>query len=163
MLLLFFELGSHRYALDASVIREVLPLVEIRPIPQAPPAVSGVFDFRGTLVPVIDLSVLVTGAPAATRLNTRIVIVDYPTGGGETRPLGVIAERAIRTERRESADFVHAGVSNDAAAYLGPVLRDSAGLVQWIDVTRVLPAAVRDVLFRSRVDQSWPVSTSSAC
>jgi hypothetical protein len=38
-------------------------------------------------------------------------------------------------------------VSNGAAPYLGPVAPASGGLVQVIEVERLLPAAVRDMLF----------------
>jgi chemotaxis-related protein WspB len=39
------------------------------------------------------------------------------------------------------------GVSNGVAPYLGPIARASGGLVQVIEVERLLPAAVRDMLF----------------
>jgi chemotaxis-related protein WspB len=122
-----------------------------------------VFDYRGSPVPVIDLSALTLGRPAERSLSTRLVIVDYPDGAGETRPLGVIAEKATQTMRREPADFVDSGVSSDRTAYLGPVTRDAAGLVQRIDITRLLPASVREVLFKRDVEQSWPLPTSPAC
>ena len=162
MLLLVFQLGGDRYALDASAVIEVLPLVAVRPIPLAPQGIAGVFDYRGSPVPVVDLSALTFGRAAERTLSTRLVIVEYPDGAGETRPLGVIVERATQTIRREQADFVESGVSSDRTSYLGPVTRDAGGLVQRIDITRLLPASVRDVLFRRDVEQSWPSPTSPA-
>jgi chemotaxis-related protein WspB len=151
MLLLLFTLGGDRYALDADRITEVLPLVDIRPIPHAPAGVAGVCDLRGTPVPVIDLSEVVLGRPAAKSMSTRLVIVGYPDGAGGTRPLGVLAERATGIVRRALTDFVDCGVPNERAWHLGPVARDEAGLLQWIDITMLLPAAVRDELFRDPV------------
>jgi chemotaxis-related protein WspB len=147
MLLLLFQLGQDRYALDTSRVAEVLPLVDITRIPQAPPGVAGLFNYRGVPVPVIDLSQLTIGRPAQSRLNTRIVLVHYPDGGGGTRLLGLIAEKVTETVRRDKADFVASGVTNDRAPYLGPVATDARGLMQWIDVESLLPASVRDVLF----------------
>jgi chemotaxis-related protein WspB len=147
MLFLLFELGQDRYALDTSQIAEVLPLVGITPIPQAPSGVAGLFNYRGVPVPVIDLSQLTIGRPAQRRLNTRIVLVHYPDGSGGTRLLGLIAEKVTETVRRDKADFVASGVTNDQAPYLGPVAADARGLMQWIDVDRLLPASVRAVLF----------------
>ena len=108
---------------------------------------DGLFNYRGAPVPVIDLSQLTLGRPAARRLSTRIVLVHYPDADGRTRLLGLIAERATQTVRREPTDFVSSGVTSDGAPYLGPVATDARGLLQWIDVRTLLPPAVRDVLF----------------
>lgn len=148
MLFLLFQLGEDRYALDAGQIAEVLPLVSVKQIPQSPPAVSGVFNYRGAPVPLIDLSQLALGRPAQSRLTTRIIVVNYSDGAGENRLLGLIVEKATETVRREAADFVASGVSSDEAAYLGPVASDARGLIQWIDVQQLLPASVSKLLFQ---------------
>src|SRR5580765_4358634 len=111
MLFLVFELGPERYALDVLQIAEVIPLLSLKPILQAPPAVAGIFNYRGAPVPVIDVSQLTLGRPAERRLSTRIVLVNYPDGEGQTRLLGLIAERATQTVRHEATDFVTSGVS----------------------------------------------------
>ena len=147
MLFLLFQLGEDRYALDTGRVAEVLPLVAITPIPKAPAGVAGLFNYHGAPVPAIDLSQLTMGRPARSRLNTRIVLVDYPDGRGKTHLLGLIAEKVTETVRREPADFVASGVTTDRAPYLGPVATDARGVLQWIDVEWLLPASVRDVLF----------------
>jgi chemotaxis-related protein WspB len=147
MLFLLFQLGRDRYALDTDRVAEVLPLVEITEFPHAPPGVAGLLNHRGVPVPVIDLSQLTMGRPAQRRLNTRIVLVHHAGGNGATHLLGLVAERVTETVRRDEADFVASGVSNDRAPYLGPVAIDARGLVQWIDVERLLSAPVRDALF----------------
>jgi chemotaxis-related protein WspB len=147
MLFLLFQLGQDRYLLDTGRVAEVLPLVAITQIPQAPPGVAGLFNYRGVPVPVVDLSQLALGRPARNRLNTRIVLVHYPDGSGGTQLLGLIAERVTETVRRDEADFVASGVSSDRAPYLGPVATDARGLLQWIVVESLLPVSVRDVLF----------------
>ena len=148
MLFLVFELARDRYVLDVRQVAEVLPLVAIKEIPQAPPAVAGILNYRGAPVPVIDLSQLTLGRPAERRLSTRIVLVRYPDAGGHTRLLGLIAERATQTMRRDERDFVASGVSSEGASYLGPVAADARGLLQWLDARTLLPASVRDMLFR---------------
>ena len=54
--------------------------------------------------------------------------------------------------RRDAADFTPSGVVSDGAPYLGPVASDPDGLLQWIEVKKLLPASVRDVLFRQPVE-----------
>jgi chemotaxis-related protein WspB len=134
--------------LDVSQVAEVLPLVDIKQMPQAPPAVAGILNYRGAPVPVIDVSQLTLGRPAERRLSTRIVLVHYPGADGQTRLLGLIAERATQTVRHEEKDFVASGVTSDGASYLGPVIADARGMLQWLDVRTLLPPSVRDVLFK---------------
>lgn len=148
MLFLLFELGADRYVLDVRHVAEVLPLVGIKQVPLATPAVAGIFNYRGAPVPVIDVSQLTLGRPALPRLSTRIVLVHYPVADGQTRLLGLIAEKATETLRLEEKDFVASGVTNDGAPYLGPVATDARGLVQWIDARTLLPASLRDLLFK---------------
>ena len=162
MLFLTVQLEGHRFAIDASAIQEVLPLVDVRPIPHAPPGVTGVFDFRGTPVPVVDISLLVTGRAAERCLSTRLLVIGYPDRNGDTRPLGVVVEHATRTMRRERADFVDAGLASDRAPYLGGITRDRGELVQCLEVSRLLAPRVRDVLFAPQGNAEWP-PISKAC
>jgi chemotaxis-related protein WspB len=162
MLFVTFQLDAHRYAIDAATIQEVLPLVEVRTMPQAPAGVAGVFDFRGTPVPVIDVSLLLSGRASRACSSTRLIVVGYRDRDDATRPLGLIVEQATRTMRRERGDFVDAGLGNRAAPYLGCVTRDDGALVQWLDVPRLLPPAVRDVLYTPQVETEW-APTSRAC
>jgi len=153
MLFLVFQLGPDRYALEAKRVAEVLPLVDIKNIPHAPNGIAGVFNYRGTPVPVIDLAQLTLGQPARRCLSTRIVLVHDMSGWGEQRVLGLMAEHATETVRRDPADFVPSGVANGAAPYLGPIASDARGLMQWIEMDRLLPASVKDALFNQVLDQ----------
>jgi len=182
MLFLLFQLGNDRYALEAGRVVEVLPLVELKGLPQSPPGVAGVFNYRGQPVPAVDLCALTLQRPAQECLSTRIIVVRCPgaelkdngapsngergTGNGEPGTgkavprsafegsefgrghlLGLIAEQATETLRRNRQDFVNAGLKLDRAPYLGPVLLDPQGMIQWIHEDRLLPGPVREALF----------------
>lgn len=149
MLFLLFRLGEDRYAIEARKVAEVLPWLDVKQIPQAPPAVCGAFNYRGASVPLIDLSQLALARPARHRLSTRIILVHYPDASGTPRLLGLLAEHVTETMSRAPGDFQHSGVSPPEATYLGPVAADAEGLVQWIQVEQLLPPGVRDLLFQS--------------
>ena len=70
----------------------------------------------------------------------------------ETHLLGLLAERTTETIRREESDFADAGVAVDGAPYLGLVTRDARGLIQRVEVNRLLSDSVRDVLFRQPME-----------
>ncbi len=154
MLFLMFQLGKDRYVLEASNVVEVLPLLELKKIPQAPRGVAGLFNYRGQPVPAVDLSQLALDQPASERLSTRIIVVNYPDGTGKNLLLGLIAEHATEMIRRERKDFVDSGVKLETAPYLGPVLMDRAGAIQWVNEQRLLSEKVRDVLFAETLSQT---------
>jgi chemotaxis-related protein WspB len=147
MLFLLFQLGQDRYALQAGRVIEVLPLVELRKIPDAPRGVAGIFNYRGRPVPAVDLSELTLGQPADPRLSTRIIVINYPDEQGTLHPLGLIAERATEIIERDQRLFLDPGHKLGGAPYLGPVLMDGRGAIQWIHEQRLLPERARDLLF----------------
>ena len=149
MLFLQFHIGKDRYALSSEEVIEVLPLLDLKRIPKAPEGIAGAFNYRGVPVPVVDLNTLSLGSKARLRMNTRIFIVRHHDENGTQRPLGLIAEKVTETLNRDPKDFVDAGVTNTEAAYLGPVLNDENGLVQWVKTAQLLPQSVLDVLFKS--------------
>jgi chemotaxis-related protein WspB len=136
-LFLVFRVGNERYALKAIEVAEVLPRLPLKPIPHAPAWVAGVFAYRGTVVPVIDLSALTFGMPAQARTSTRLVLVNYrPDETAETQLLGLILEQATDTLRCDPADFQPYGL-------------DERGLLQWVRVGDLLDDQVRALLFPS--------------
>jgi chemotaxis-related protein WspB len=147
MLFLLFRLGKDWYALDATAAEEVLPLTSLKQIPHAPAGVAGLFSFHGQPVPVIDLNLMAVGRASRTVRSTRIILVHCRDGRGERRLLGLIAERATETMRRQPTEFVDAGVRSDGAPYLGPVVQDERGLVQRITPDKLLTETVRAALF----------------
>jgi chemotaxis-related protein WspB len=150
MLFLIFQLGQERYALEASRIVEVLPLVGIKRLPQAPKGIAGVFSYRGRPVPALDLSELTLGQPSAERLSTRIIVVNYLGPQGQMSLLGLIAEHATDVLRQDPAAFVSAGINIHSAPYLGPVLMDPKGSIQWLHEQHLLSEPVRQLLFDSQ-------------
>lgn len=147
-LFLLFRSGAAGYGLEAREVVEVLPLRRLQPIAQAPAWVAGIFSHRGKLVPVLDLSLLLSGQAAATRTSTRIVLVHFCRGGaGPLHLLGLIVERATDTLRCAPSDFHAYGLDNQGAPYLGPVYQGRQGLVQWVRVHELLSSEVQRLLF----------------
>jgi chemotaxis-related protein WspB len=146
MVFLLFHLGRDRYVLDATRVVEVLPLVELQRISDAPGGVAGIFNYRGQPVPAIDLSELTLGRPALEQLSTRLIVIRYPDETGKDHLLGLIAERATQTLRRENSEFAEPGHKLGAAPYLGPVLLDGNGVIQLIREQHLLPRHIRDMV-----------------
>jgi chemotaxis-related protein WspB len=152
MLFVLFQLGPDRYALEASRVVEVVPLLALKRFPQSPRGMAGMFVYRGRPVPALDLCELTTGRPALDRLSTRIIIINHSDTPGTEQLLGLIAERATETLRREAKDFVDSGVQLASTPFLGPVLMDGQGVIQLIHAGNLLTANVRELLFANPVE-----------
>ena len=50
-----FTVGDVHYAVDIHRVREIITPLEVVPITHAPPAVLGVSDHRGEVVPIVDV------------------------------------------------------------------------------------------------------------
>ena len=57
-----FAIGGERLAAELRWVREVISLGFVTAVPTAPPGISGAFNLRGHLVPVLDVGALARGA-----------------------------------------------------------------------------------------------------
>lgn len=154
MLFLLFQLGNDRYLLNTMQVAQVLPLIGVKQIPLMPAGVAGALNYGGKPLPVIDLNQLAVGRPAARKLSTRIVLVNYHGQNGVRKLLGLIAEKATELVRYEPDEFTDPGITNPETPYLGPVVSDAAGLMQWVDPDKLLPASITEKLFTQLDEQA---------
>jgi len=146
MLTLVFRAGSAELALAVRHIVEVLPRMPLREPTLAPPAVVGLLPFRGTLTPIVDLCLLVSGKPAARQLGTRIIVVAIGEGPGQ-RMIGLLAEDVSElVDSSESARGLHL----PEHAWLGDHLSDQPGLPQLVEPAELLPQALLELFVPAR-------------
>lgn len=88
---LSFILAGHEYALGILRVREILEYDTVTPVPGAPVWVRGVFNLRGGVVPVVDLTVKLGLAPITLTRRSCIVVVEARLGG-ESVVLGLLAD-----------------------------------------------------------------------
>ena len=72
------------------------------------------------------------------------------SGPEHPRLLGLLAEQATQTLRRNREDFTDSGAA-DVSSYLGAVTIDTIGIVQRIEIRNLLPETVRTLLFREPI------------
>lgn len=147
MVLLLLNAGERRYALDTADVVEVVPAVELKPSPHASGPVAGGFDYRGGVVPVLDLCRLVEQRPCRRRLSTRIIVIETPDADGSPRRLGLMAERVTETVKVAETDLQPADAQADEPLYLGKLLAVGADTVRCLRTDRLLPEDLRRSLF----------------
>lgn len=142
---LLVQAGGDRYALEASAVTEVVPLVRLKALPGAPKGTAGLMNYRGAAVPVVDLALLVTGTPTPATADARIVVVRH---GGADDLVGLLVPAARDTARLDPDRFVDGGLRADGAPYLGEVLATPEGVVQRVTIGALLGEELRAALAR---------------
>ena len=71
-----FAIGAARYAVELRWVREVVTLGFVTAVPTAPPALGGVCNLHGTILPVLDVAALLDlpAGPAARQGDGALVI-----------------------------------------------------------------------------------------
>jgi chemotaxis-related protein WspB len=146
MLYLLVRLGSDTYAIETGAVRRILPFARLKALPSDFPALAGVLNFHGQAVPVLDLTLLLTGAPSRERLGTRIILAEIALAAAPTRPLGLLAEGAHSVVRFAPDSFQPAGATPPGRQWLGPVAELDSRLVQRLDIASLLPADILEAL-----------------
>lgn len=137
MLILIFNIGNSLYAIDSSHVLEVIPRLTYREVPYVPKYVAGLFNYRGAIVPVIDLCQLLRGIPSKPYLSTRVIMVSYLCQDDRLKQIGLMAERVIKTINKPEIEFISSGIQVNDAGYLGGMVMDEKGMIQKIDLDKL--------------------------
>ncbi len=186
MLLLILKAGANRYAIDIVRVIELVPRVELRAIPHAPSFLSGLLNYRGKVIPVIDLGLLLSGASCRDCLSTRIILVNDSPGdqnrgidraGGssdenigpstgdhasEPRLLGLIGEEVSDLVEVRSDQVVPAPIQLSQAPFLDAIVQTDAGIIQLIAVDRIRESFLKDGILDQGTDWSPDPSKAKA-
>jgi purine-binding chemotaxis protein CheW len=89
---LTMRLQDELFAIEAGSVREILDLVPITEVPNAPPFVGGLINVRGRVVPLADLRVMFGMDRPPPDQDTRIVVIEIEIAG-EPTVVGVLADK----------------------------------------------------------------------
>ena len=138
MLFLIFRTARAYCAVEAKGIVEVLPLLQIDALPAGPAGVAGVINYRGALLPVVDLSELATGVACSRLHSSRILVTRLKTGVFAGQPVGVVVEGATQTLRIDPERFALAP-GPDAMWAAREDIDGTSRLIQRIDLQTLVP------------------------
>jgi chemotaxis-related protein WspB len=138
MLVLTFQIGNNRLALDIRRVREVVPRVELKRSPTGPAWLAGLFVYRGRAVPVIDLHQLLAGGECPHHLSSRIILVPrVDATSGEESLLGLLAAQVADLREVEPGHTLPVG----GMPGLGTPLVDRDGILHLLDLDRLIPTS----------------------
>lgn len=91
--LLRLAAGEERLLVPIDMVREILEVGRLTPVPQTPDFVRGVMNLRGAVVPVLDLSARLGLAPTQLARRTAIIVVEsHPSEALESMTAGLLVD-----------------------------------------------------------------------
>lgn len=139
------RLGSSRYALDMTDVAEVAMVPEVTRIPGSGPWLLGVANWRGRMLPVLDLRPLLGAVRLPLPSSARLVVV-----ARDDLVVGLVAEAVPGVYDESLSDVAPPPptLPADAARLVTGQVADAQGPVAVLDVAAVL--ALREQVDRRR-------------
>ena len=149
--MLFRSLAGEVFAMGILAIKEIIEYTDLTVVPMMPEYVRGVINLRGSVVPVIDLSVRFGKASSPVTKRTCIVIIEI-MANSERHVLGVVVDAVnavldIPASEIEPPPAFGASIRTDFIQGMGKV---NSKFVVLLDVDHVLAADEMDVLVDAR-------------
>ncbi len=131
-----FHVQDEKFAVKLEDVQEIIRMPDVVRVPMSPPAMEGLANLRGTVLPVINLREVFRFPVALHDDATRVVVLD------QGRPVGLIVDRmanvtSVEADRIESAATISATVATDL---LTGMIKDTDGksMVLILDSGRVV-------------------------
>jgi len=136
--LVTFQLGEELYGIDIMDVKEIVRVQEVRPIPNAPQYVEGIFNLRSEIIPIINLhrrfhiKKMVVGEEE--ELLSGFIIIDI-----DGMKLGVIIDKVSRvvTIDPQTIQPPPQMISGIGAEYIQGVVRQEQGYLIILDIRRL--------------------------
>jgi chemotaxis signal transduction protein len=146
----FFELRGMRCALPLGVVRKVLPMRGITPVPLAPAVIRGIAPMQGFILPVLDLSVCfqpagedsAEGAGYRFTRDKLLLVESAPDASRETVRAAIAVERGLGLG---TVDEQYSRPPPTRPSFLSATVVDAGGPALLLDLERTLDY-VRDAI-----------------
>jgi len=146
----FFELRGLRCALPLAVMRKVLPMRGVTPVPLSPPVIRGIAPMQGFILPVLDLGVCfhsagddVAEATGYRSSRDKLLLVEAPGDAGRE-----VVRAALAVERVMNigtVDEQHSRLPPPRPSFLSATVLDASGPALLLDIVRTFDY-VRDAI-----------------
>ncbi|OPY38475.1 MAG: purine-binding chemotaxis protein [Methanoregula sp. PtaU1.Bin051] len=141
-----FDLGSERYALDIHLVREIVEMMPITPIPRAPAHITGVINLRGEITNIMNLHTIL-GLRSKEAEKTQKIIVFMPEAAGGNN-VGVIVDSvmSVTPVLEDQVERSNSAIAGGDSQYIKGIIKIDTGdgtgggkrLVLWLDLEKVL-------------------------
>ncbi|MCA9942531.1 MAG: chemotaxis protein CheW [Anaerolineales bacterium] len=163
--ILTFQMNGQVYGLPVTAVRQLIEMVKIAELPQAPPAIQGVINVHGQIVPVMDLRLCFGLEFKPYGLRTPIILLE-----ANGRMFGLVVDEVATVLTVNSIDIQTSNKiidqENIAAPgqtnYLSSVAKINNQIVMILDVDCLLSQEQASKLTQLFIQQQIEPNTEAA-
>lgn len=96
-----FKLSNEEYGVEILKVRELIGLMEITRVPNAPSFIRGVINLRGRVIPVVDLRLKFGMSQIEATDLTVIIVVQFESETG-SQTMGILVDEVLEVLNIES-------------------------------------------------------------
>lgn len=139
--LVTFQLSEELYGIDIMDVKEIVRVQDIRPLPNAPGYIEGLFNLRGEIIPIINLHKRFHLKKAQLgedeQLLSGFIIIDI-----DRMKLGIIIDKVERVISIEVNDIQPPPqmLSGIGAEYIQGVVNQEKGYLILLDIRKIFSA-----------------------
>ncbi|MBO5235946.1 MAG: chemotaxis protein CheW [Spirochaetaceae bacterium] len=142
--LVTFQLGEELYGVDIMDVKEIVKIQPVRPIPNAPYYVEGIFNLRSEIIPIINLHKRFR----IKKVETAEDDIDDEFQGGfiilsiDGLKIGIIIDRIARVipVKQDEVKPPPQVLSGIGTEYIHGVIRQETGYLIILDIRRLFKA-----------------------
>ncbi len=127
-----FDINDTYFAVDIEHIVEIIPLVTIEKIIDANPQLSGLINYRGVLIPIVDLKKFFYNENSNFLLSTRIIIYNY-----KEQVIGLIVENLTDTLELDQNELIKDTQILSGSNYIKSYFIEDDKTIKMIDVMKI--------------------------
>lgn len=136
---LTFSLGDEEYGIGILKVKEIIGMMRITPVPQAPDFIKGVINLRGKVIPVIDLRLRFDMNESGYTERTCIIVVEIENSGAKLH-IGIVVDSVSEVLNIKASDIEDPptfGTALNAECILG-MAKTGGGVKILLDIAKVL-------------------------
>lgn len=89
-----FNLGKEEFGIDIMRVKEIIPYKESTNVPKTPDFIDGIINYRGGVIPIINLKKRFDMNTTEITKETRIIVINL-----EDKEIGFVVDQASQTIR----------------------------------------------------------------
>ncbi len=130
-----FRLANEEYGLDIMKVQEIILMGEITEIPEVPPYIRGLINFRGKVIPVVDLRKRFRLQAADSSEQTRIIVVN-----ADENIFGIVVDAVSEVLRVDAGQIESppAGLVGLDRAYIKGLVKMDNKIMILLNIDRIL-------------------------
>jgi purine-binding chemotaxis protein CheW len=156
--LIVFALAHQRYGLPLPVVDRVVRMVAVTPLPKSPDIVSGVINFQGQVIPVINMRRRFGLPEREFALSDQLVVAHT-----SRRPVALVADAVLDVMASSTQTLIEAESILPNVEYVEGVVKLPDGLILIHDLDKFLSLEEESSLdhaLASRIPENRGIETS---